>query len=271
MIIEISISTLSKKILEKEYGSLVKVNKRSVLFPMLYAPSSTQHLPHLTTLHSFQFKDINVKKKRDAFLKACEHGGGALHRYHLDKMETFVLAQVQRGAEGKESIRAFFSYYDLDDEDYDMDSAYRRLSRAKKNGKQSDFFNKKKNQAVSKYCRIYHQNGVLELLLGYFTSNYFDAFVAQRGFVLSKRMNQARCWIYYHIGGRSIDEISQLLTISERSVYRHIERINTLVNQKRLFPFPSLELIPIIEDPQRSEIKSHFHQWRHLLRHKGAH
>ena len=118
MIIKLKVSPLSKKILQRDYGyGPIRISKRNFLYPLLQSTSDNPCSELLTDTI-----DLDVSKPPSNYSNA----GINFHRYHMDKLIRYILSQHHIDVEAYTALRNFFKYYDLTDEEYEMDTAYRQ-------------------------------------------------------------------------------------------------------------------------------------------------
>ena len=78
----------------------------------------------------------------------------------------------------------------------------------------------------------------LEKIVANFTLKYHRGFIGSKNRIKIKIFTQLRVWIYYHIGGYEIAEISELLECNPKTAYYNMSRFCHLVRSQQLFPFP---------------------------------
>lgn len=230
-LIRINVSKLSKKILTRDHHRWpLKVTRRNTLYSLLHSDSTDKVNVHLT-----EVIELHVSSPPKSYKNAGEN----IHRFHLRMMELFVFAQYQVSGEGMSGINSFYDYYDLDDDDYDTDSAYRRWQRFLHQKKQdSPAFLAKKNKGSVLHKLAKKPLPELEKIVANFSHLHFSRFISQKQDVKIPMICQLRVWVYYHIGEYSISEIAKVLSISENKAYKSKQRFMELVHLKRLFPLP---------------------------------
>ena len=141
----IPVHPMSRKILLTENGSEpIKITSHNFLYHQLsYSRvQDATNLKHLQQVLTSQITIICDNKIGSHLTNELFQVGGYLYSFHKTQMTTYVLGQTQLGGEAREALRMFYSSYNITEDDYDQDSAYRYWTR---------FLEKKREILAPKY------------------------------------------------------------------------------------------------------------------------
>lgn len=218
-----------------EFGQIVKLTSSSYLYPLLHGKKSNQLRTRID-----QIIEFDVLKKP----KYSEYSGLNFHRFHLRQFYDFVYSHYVLGLEVKSTIKKYFDLYGINDDDFDLDSAYRGWLRFRDKKKS---WNLKNNKSI-----FVRQNSSvlslkqLEIILGIFIKNNIVSFFGNRGSIKLKLIEQCRIYIYYEIGELTVKEISNEFNIPEKTIYTILNRFrNKVLRQKVFSEFPVIDLLEV--------------------------
>jgi len=233
MTVTLNVSPLSKKILIRDFGSnSIRITKRNPLYSLLNGSSEKSHEDLLTETITLEV----VKPP-----KYYHNAGINLHRFHMHKLMSYLHAQVLIGVCASVSLRNFYKYYSLTEDDYNQDSAYRRWQRflsAKKHNSVAELAQNKETYVLPDVPKLPLLD--LEKLVADFCLNHASKFIGSKNQVKTIMFRQLRIWIYYDIGGYSLEEIASLFKLTTNNTCKSRLRFMHLVRNKKMFPYPSL-------------------------------
>ena len=231
-LVKLHVNSFTCKILTKEFGSVIQINKRHILFPFITSArnySSSEDFDHHIV--------IQVNSNLKIF-----NPGIYLKRYCSNKLNEFVATLNSFGQmEAYNAIRLFYSYYGLTEDDLAMESAYKSYQRyqAEKNDKEM----KKKHLESVLVNSSKYSIAELEAILALFTTKHLDKHIGVSNRFKRKLISQSRLYIYNTIGQLSVSKISQLTSIPVKTIYTSLERYQHKVVIQKKFPFPSEDLL----------------------------
>lgn len=139
MIIEIPVHPLSLKIIAREYNNsidekgILKLVGRDLLNYQLSIKMSEEHCKQ-TTAAKLLTSSITVnttKPVRQEVRDNIHYIGLFLYKQHVQLMLNWIDAQVELIDNVSFSIRNFFDYYDIEEGDFDSDTAYKMYQRSR--------------------------------------------------------------------------------------------------------------------------------------------
>jgi hypothetical protein len=132
MNVTLPVSPISRKILISEYGAEpIRFPSRSPVFQILsYKPDQPdRNLIRLSELITSSV-EIEVHSRLGHRLKKYGHQiGYHLYIFHLNSMMEFIWGSVLVGGEAKKALYRYYAINNISDDDYQIDSAYRRYQR----------------------------------------------------------------------------------------------------------------------------------------------
>lgn len=119
----LQVHPITAKILNADFG--MKEEKNNV-----FIPASDAHATIITSTTKRTCSELNVTINIHTHLKnVSAYAGANLYHYHKRRIFEYVLANMDVNANAMQSIRTFYAIYDIEDDDYDMDSMYREWVR----------------------------------------------------------------------------------------------------------------------------------------------
>lgn len=249
--IVLPISSYAKKIILQTYGpEPISLDSRSLLFyhlcykkPYKYESLKKMNKALNDTL-SFQIFPRQVQ----FIQKDAEHTGYYLHVLCLDKLKDFIQTATL-ASEGHisalKAIEIYFSINGIEENDYDIDSAYKLWQRHK-----SKLGKKKYEKTVSIIAqkrdvdlRIKNGRIITALpsaekldLIVMLTVNYLaDQFIYRNAKFKEKLYKQCRHYVYRYIGKRDNARIRTLFKLTERVYYADVKRFSDLLDTEERF------------------------------------
>ena len=132
MNVTLPVSPLSRKILISEFGDEpIRFPSRSPVFQILsYRPDQPdRNLIRLSELITSSV-EIEVHTRLSHRIKKYGHQiGYNLYTFHLNSMMEFIWGAVLVGGEAKKALYQYYAINNITDDDYQIDSAYRRYQR----------------------------------------------------------------------------------------------------------------------------------------------
>lgn len=232
--IKVKVTSFTKKILTKDFGSIIKIDRRNLLYPIILSAVATKDW-----VRANDNLEIIVPSQNLIHTKP----GISFQRFCQNKMLEFILAQVYNGEDALKSLKNFYLLYDLDEDDYPLASAYRSFQRfiSRKNNPETS---KKNSINVVKNWTVFSIKE-LEQLLGVFTLTHFNKHVASRNHFKANLVKQSRIYIYHRIGLYSVKQISSMMNIPPDTIYKILKRYHKKVIKDKIFPFPDESLIQV--------------------------
>lgn len=134
MVVQIPVSPLTRKILltHNGYSQPISFGPEEPGFFISFINRENRDNVKLIQMNLTQ--SIGLKLSRDMARIVRKNGhqiGYALHRFHIEQMMSFVLGRWMDGLEAKNSLYRFYHFYNLEEDDYSIDTAYRKWTRYK--------------------------------------------------------------------------------------------------------------------------------------------
>lgn len=225
----LSIHRLSLKILRKHYGpGPLDLARITAIIPVLMSE------PQRGTAHLD--REIEIIGSPARLQRIHPDAGHSLYRLHMQQLMDWMTMHVEMGQMAWPAMMDFYSYYDLQDEDYDTSSAYRIWHRAanhKKNRKNIAHFSPAhvlKNVQVNKEAISDIMDRVSEIV-----ESHPDLFYTSDGTPSSRQLSKAIMYVMATDFGWNQSEIAPVFSIHRSVVSRHISS---------LFP-PRVPIVPL--------------------------
>ena len=238
-IIQIPCTRFSKKIIAKEHGAEpIRVNRLHALWVFL-RPHVAGHgigRSHFVSDRSTSFL-IEVSPELARLLRRSHNDAGvALHRHHLEMMLRFTWASSLNGSQAMTALRAWQELYDLDDEDYDLGTAYRMWQRFRvemeKSGRKTCNFS---GMDVLSFCKPSDELPLPDGELDELVKNAHRSMDASPQYFPRYIFEQVAIWLHVRQGRRRVDDTSELFEKSLRSTYYALERIDGYIDTDPFF------------------------------------
>jgi hypothetical protein len=272
MTITIPTSTFAAKIIREEYGNddsetLISIDPRDHLWKyLLYRlpeGSKTNDRAHTTLTDHIELAVTGKIRKR--LLEDLWQVGLYLHEHCRQRLLHFVEAQTIAGVQASKSIEIFYAMYEIDEDDYSRDAAYRLWQR---------YISKKKNyKKIKKWGKIYINNKNIKMpsKLPLNTDQVQDIanrivketlvywFTEQNEFRYSQ-VEQLLTYLYIREVGQSEEEVARRACIHPRSVYKRLRKWDAI-----------MDTIPSINNSYHSTVRAYTLNSQHdnTSKHRG--
>ena len=130
-VVQMPVSPLSRAILIKEYGDEpIKFSYQSVAMMATYIRRPERENLNLITNTLTTHIEVVVTESVPVELKYnLHHTGLLLHRYHIERWMEWITALNSAGMPAMHALHNFMKYYEIEEDDYASDSAYRKWVR----------------------------------------------------------------------------------------------------------------------------------------------
>jgi len=231
----IPVSKLSFKIILKEYGPHPNIDARDILFQQLSYPRYNHRAELAKTSRILtEYIHIKVASKINHRNPNIYQVGLNLNRFHLDKMMNFIYAQVLIDSSATSSLEMFYDLYDLNDDDYDSESAYRRWQRFYQRKKQENdliLIQQKRLNHCKKgdYVQIPAALPDVEQKLSDFIFKNSHLFVLEKNRFDKIMLKHLKIYFYNYFGLKQPQAIAADLDINLYSVYFAIRKVKDVL------------------------------------------
>lgn len=237
MTVRIPVSPLSKCILltESEGDTPVSFGNYNPAYYSCYIQRPVRDKLKLIDLHLTD--SIEIRLSNYLALRARRFGhhiGYFLHRFHIEKMMSFVLGRWVDGMEVKSSILMFYKMYGITEDDYSLDSACRKWTRfkSKHSGKFFRFHSKEGDKKRRNFSeeRPWTQDEIksaIETVL----NSHPDIFIGKdkRVGISSTLMDQLYTYLMVNKGRFKSSYLSEKLGVTIRSIQYRITTFRDLI------------------------------------------
>ena len=230
-VVSVPVTKFSRKILLREHGTEpIHVKRSHPLWVYLRPHAEGDHAgsSHITAERS---TIINIEVSyslRETLRKNLNDAGLALHKSHVEWMLRFTWANTVNGVPALRALKSFYELYNLDDDDYDLGSAFRMWQRFK-NWVDEKFDGKAVNfhrVDVLSFCRPGDDYG----------NPWTDDQLEQIADLVCQRLaayervpeyllTQVAIWVFHKVGERRADEIAVKFGKSWSRVYAAIRKV----------------------------------------------
>lgn len=244
-ILELPVSSFSKKILLSEYGPepLIFSSNDPTYQSLCYrAPKYRHNLEKLKWyLNDVIRIQINNKLARHIKENACQIGHH-LWTLHIHQMIGWTNTSVMLNEPAKTSIERFYDYYGINEDDFSLESAYKRWQRwkRKKNVKIGRERFNKKAVLVLPNCPILKvvvppTNTDIDQFIALLVIDNEWLFHRQDGAFCNPLFLQLRAYSYNRIGQISVKDLVKDWKWKKRTTYKRIARFQErLKNEQEL-------------------------------------
>lgn len=245
VLITVRVSPFSRKILLAENGGtmpvapakadwlsdVLRIDRRDTNFRLLYIEALTTEI------------QLEVPERLAAQLHAQgDRIGVVLHRLHLEQLSRHMISARLMQAEVKKALRQFYDYYDISEDDFSEESAYREYQRFRRlffreNAAKSAT---KTQPVVTRKSRIWQpeipesQRPTLTHLRA-LISHFADLVAEQRYRRHYRLMRQAACYIYTVRGGLSNEKVCKHTGRHRASVFRALAAVRKRMKKDKEF------------------------------------
>ena len=229
MQIVVPVAPLSKRIIEKRFPQeIIKLSKRDIMYQQLCyftlsASRSSKVQDRLTEEVTIQVGNQLAKKIQARLYQVGQH----LYNIHCKMMMWYVEAQTDAGISAKEAMMNFYTKHGMNEDDYSLESAYRRWTRYKSelSSNQPDYFFTDKwkfdpemSRSAGAILRAkipYSDDELLQLLLQ-FNKKYFRFYNEPPSRKLRKH---TYIFICYEIGARPINWMTSKFKTTRQGIW----------------------------------------------------
>lgn len=231
--ITIPVAPISRKILLTIHRELpIRLNNHDLLFHQLSytrvrLQSNTQkHQKALTSSIAFVVSEKLASRLRNHVYEVGYH----LYQQHKNKMMEYIEAQTEIDFEATASLKTFYNHYNIDEDDFDFETAYRYWKRYKT--KKSTIISLKKiPQGVPSFSKKYN------IILDYAQSEKASALFTKISNTLIPSLHkkfsiQARCFFHYNYSTNTLSDVQKLMNASSFQIvaYSNQAMKNTIQN-----------------------------------------
>lgn len=232
MMLNILVDSYTQKILSREYGTPIKIDRRHILYAFIYSSyKKTEPPPEFTSPLLIEASSKNINPRAGLFLR----------RYCRTLQNNFIYSQVMapNGIEATEAMNNFNTLYGLCEDDIALDSVYRSWQR---------FINQKKQSLSCKntaqYVRSHYRvitRAELENFLAAYCLECLPSILGRKWALTDQVINQARIYIYYTHGQIPAADIARELGLVQSSVYYHVAKFQSRISKEQFLPYPDPE------------------------------
>lgn len=244
MVIFLPLSSFSAKIILTEYGTtqpitpgradwlsdIIRIDRSSTRF-------TAEEESVIVTGLQMSVPDSLAEQIKSQGLRL----GIVIHRLHIENLSRHMAACAMRFPSkglAMAALRDFYDHYNISDDDFALESAYREYSRFRKKFLANPATNKTHRVLPESRVWQHRDNTVeninqvgLDALCRVLDTRLVNARI-RRHKVLAR---QAYIYIYAVRGGRDIAEISRRFKVHRANVYRAIQRIRLRLKSDRVF------------------------------------
>lgn len=250
MILEIPVSSFTKKIILKTETEPVRIDRFSILhscFTDIRTGKPEQTGSAVELLNESIVVQVNKKMPKNKVMYLYQAGVN-LHRHFINSMLTWIEGYVMSGGNASEAIRKYFYIYDIWDEDMDIESTHRQWQRyffPKKNKIYSKIIATKRLQKnTQKSQKIYlidvpafHKD------FAEFVFENLDYFMTKNDKFRYKLYIALKIFIMHRILQYNIPELQKLFRMHRSSIYKRIKYIESIIQYEEDFGSKIKELI----------------------------
>lgn len=236
MLLEIPVSSFTKKILLRTEREPIRIDRFSILHTCFTdirtgKPEKTGSVNLLNESLKFQLNNKKMPQSKQMYLY---QSGLNLHRFYNHVFMNFIEGYVLAGKTASEGIRKYFEMYDIWDEDMDAESTLRQWQRynsAKKNKKLYKKIDSKTAQKNTLKCQkiepinlsIFHEE------FSEFMFENLDLFMTKEKKFRYKLYNSIKIYMMYRILNYSAENLSRIFGLYIRNVYRNVSVVENLI------------------------------------------
>jgi len=233
----IPVSSFSKKILHKEYGAgPIRIPRHDILYDQLrcvrhanYRLSSTYIKLLSDTIEIEVYNDL-----ADHVLAKNNNTGLFLYRYHKELMYRFVDRSVKFGQKISEAVADFYNEYNLDDDDFNLETALRTYRRYAKNTEKR--YSTGRVSIVRQICK----KETKRIVLNYYNEEVLCPVIEDIALLAnlpnSRRIKQnIQLFFYHYYADIRQDLLAKRFNLSTRTVSYNIENIRFMIRNYEQF------------------------------------
>lgn len=233
MLLNIPISSFSKKIITAHYQQPVIINARDILYQTF---NNIRPGKPVNMLEADRLLNDDIDISITGSLKQSEmpylyQAGINIHRMHLHEMMCFIQGQVMGGGNASAAIRQYFETYDIDDEDLNMESVFRKWQRhwqQKKIIKKSFKKTRKKKHEKRTIIKTISFNDFFEQF-GMLIFQNIDYFTTTDNKFKLKLYRHLKIYLYHKVLKYSKSNCARIFGFSERHIYNAIANIDNII------------------------------------------
>ena len=266
----IPIAPISKRIIVTERGAgPLRLSQHDLLyafFQIRKTGNPNQRKKQSAALLSDSITFIVSNKMGKVMIKNADEIGRVLYRYHLERMCLFVYAKWEGSKQinVKHTIVAFFNRYQITEDDFSLETAYKRVQRFfwKNADSKSTFSLKNTTQPV----RLNSNAKRLQLQGLFFAdedtiinlhNSFFEKFYAQPHNAPETYLGFFPNWLDYYYRSITVADISKKSEITQQAVYNRISCFNDQLKYdddfrklteavlRQFLPNPTQKVLPV--------------------------
>lgn len=237
MLVQLPVTGLSRKILLAEYGSdPIKLTIHDLLFQQLcyhriLKESNTSRLKG--TLRATVGLCLNGKLAKRVTRNGAQLGYH-LYLYHRRLMMNYIEAQTGVGIPAKYALQNFYNEYDITEDDFDQETAYKYWHRHKARKKTKIVWTKEYCSVVLNYkkltpaeaVRISQSSEVVPRIIECFKSNCFDKISSPP----KQLLTHLHIYLQVELCCKRVGAVAREMKIHKNSVYYAVKVINSYLD-----------------------------------------
>lgn len=236
MILQIPVSSFSKKILLKTEKEPIRISRFSIMHSCFTdirwgKPERIEGAMHI--LNETLTFEINKRMPRNRQMYIYQAGLN-VHRLHNYMMMTFIEGYIHDGRSASEGIRKYFDMYDIWYEDMDIENTFRQWQRHRAAKKNKIFSKKNVTKRLQKNTLNCQKTSMINLAvfheeLGEFLYLNLPAFTTKDKKFRYKLYYALKIFLMYRVLNYNAKNLSDIFGLSTRSIYRSIATIENII------------------------------------------
>lgn len=233
----IPVSSFSKKILTKEYGAgPIRIPRHDILYDQLrcvrhsnYRLSETYINLLSDTIEIEVYNDL-----ADHVLGKNNNTGLFLYRYHKELMYRFIDRSVKFNQKISEALADFYNEYNLDDDDFNLETALRTYRRYSKNTE--------KRYSTGRVSIVRHigKQDSKRIVVNYYSEEVLDPAIDDLANLCNlpnfRRIKQnLNLFFYHYYADIRQDILAKRFRLSTRTVSYNIENVRFMIRNYEQF------------------------------------
>ncbi len=233
----IPVSSFSKKILHKEYGDgPIRIPRHDILYDQLRCVRHANYRLSETYLNLLS-DTIEIEVYNDLaehVLGKNNNTGLFLYRYHKELMYRFVDRSVKFNQKISEALADFYTEYNLDDDDFNLETALRTYRRYSKNTQ--------KRYSTGRVSIVRHSSKQEKqrIVVNYYSEEVLNPVIEDLSFLCNlpnfRRIKQnLNLFFYHYYADIRQDLLAKRFNLSTRTVSYNIENIRFMLRNYEQF------------------------------------
>jgi len=233
MIYVIPISSFSKKIITTHRAEPVSINARDILYQTF---NNIRTGRPVSMLEADKLLNDSIEIQITGTLRRSEQpylyqAGINIHRLHLHEMMLFIEGQVMGGGNASAAIRQYFEIFDIDDEDMNMESIFRKwqrywsdkkiLKKSFKKTAKKEHHKRTKIETVS-IAEFYSQ-------MAWLVYDNLQYFTTTDGKFKVKLLRHLKIYLYHKVLKYDIGNCARIFGFTTRHIYNAINNIENIM------------------------------------------